>query len=148
MKPLIVLLAVFVSSLLVNAYVKGVWAMDMPGNIAMCAMLCFTALGHFKFTDGMAMMIPPPVPFKKVIVYVTGIIEVAAGAMLLFPSYRHATALVLIAFFILMLPANIYAAVKHVDYEKATYNGAGPAYLWFRVPLQVFFIAWVYYFSW
>jgi len=53
----------------------------------------------------------------------------------------------LIVFFVLMLPANINAAVKKIDYEKGTYTGSGPLYLWFRVPLQVLFIAWVWFFA-
>jgi hypothetical protein len=46
----------------------------------------------------------------------------------------------LIIFFVVMLPANINAAVKHIDYQKGTTDGSGVNYLWFRVPLQVFFI--------
>ena len=31
----------------------------------MSAMLAFTAIGHFKFAEGMAMMLPEAVPAKK-----------------------------------------------------------------------------------
>jgi uncharacterized membrane protein len=53
----------------------------------------------------------------------------------------------LILLFLIMLPANIEAARKRVDFQKATFDGKGPAYLWFRIPLQCFFIAWVAYFG-
>jgi len=53
----------------------------------------------------------------------------------------------LILFFILILPANILAALKKVDYQKGTNDGPGAGYLWFRIPLQIFFIAWVAWFS-
>jgi uncharacterized membrane protein len=66
---------------------------------------------------------------------------------LLFDATARWTGIALIIFFLLILPANIYAAIKKVDYEKATYEGKGIGYLWFRVPLQIFFIAWVYYFA-
>jgi hypothetical protein len=46
-----------------------------------------------------------------------------------------------------MLPANIHAAIKHINYETAAYDGKGIRYLWIRVPMQVLFIVWVYYFS-
>jgi hypothetical protein len=46
-----------------------------------------------------------------------------------------------------MLPANIYAAMNHIDYETGENNGKGPAYLWFRIVVQLFFIAWIGYFS-
>jgi hypothetical protein len=45
------------------------------------------------------------------------------------------------------LSANINAAIHKVDYEKATYEGPGISYLWFRIPLQLLFIAWVAYFG-
>ncbi len=63
------------------------------------------------------------------------------------PDMRQLTAWLIILFFIAILPANIQAAIKHVDFQKGTYEGPGAKYLWFRVPLQVFFIAWVWYFS-
>jgi uncharacterized membrane protein len=63
------------------------------------------------------------------------------------PSLRYVTSVLLIIFFICILPANINAAIKKIDYEKGTYDGKGINYLWFRVPLQVFFILWVWYFG-
>jgi len=49
--------------------------------------------------------------------------------------------------FILILPANVYAAINKIDYEKGNYSGNGLKYLWFRIPLQIFFIEWVWYFG-
>lgn len=46
----------------------------------------------------------------------TGIIEIAAATGLFIPGLSVVTGWLLIVFFILILPANIYAAVKHVDY--------------------------------
>lgn len=111
----------------------------------MAVMLLFTAIAHFVFTTGMAMMLPAFVPFKKGMVYFTGVVEVLAAIGLLLDAWFANTGLLLILFFMVMLPANIYAALHHIDYEKATTDGRGPAYLWFRVPLQLFFIAWVYF---
>ncbi|WP_331145734.1 hypothetical protein [Hymenobacter sp.] len=50
-------------------------------------------------------------------------------------------------FFVLILPANIHAALHHINYQKGTTDGPGPRYLWFRIPLQLLFIAWTWYFS-
>jgi uncharacterized membrane protein len=60
---------------------------------------------------------------------------------------RVSAAVFLIFFFVILLPANIYAAMKGVDYQKGSYGGNGLTYLWFRVPLQLLFIAWVAYFG-
>jgi len=52
MKPLIVLLSVFFISLLTTKFVRGQYEFALSGRIAMSAMLVFTALGHFAFTEG------------------------------------------------------------------------------------------------
>jgi hypothetical protein len=37
--------------------------------------------------------------------------------------------------------------MRRVNYETGELDGPGLAYLWFRVPLQVFFVGWVGYFA-
>ncbi|WP_212748287.1 DoxX family protein [Dyadobacter sediminis] len=110
-------------------------------------MLCFTAIGHFKFSKGMQLMIPKIFPYRKALVLITGMMEIVAGIALLFPSLRYVTGIFLIVFFLLILPANIHAAIRKVDYQKNSFNGKGLGYLWFRVPFQIFLILWVWYFS-
>lgn len=144
MKPLIVLLIVFIVSLVVTRIAYGHFEFAISGRIAMSAMLLFTAIGHFAFTKGMAQMLPAFVPFKTAIIYLTGIIEIGAAIGLLFPISSVATAWLLIVFFILILPANIYAAIHHIDYQKGTFDGNGLTYLWFRIPLQIVFVVWTY----
>jgi uncharacterized membrane protein len=147
MKPLIVLIASFIISILAIRLVKAKFDFIPAGNLAMVVMLLFTSIGHFAFPKGMAMMLPEFIPFKSAMVYITGIIEILAAVGLLLPGLRVKTAWLLILFFILLLPANIIAAVKQVNIEKGELNGPGLNYLWFRVPLQLLFIGWVYYFS-
>ncbi|GAL86720.1 membrane protein [Sporocytophaga myxococcoides] len=147
MKPLIVLLSVFLISIAAIRLINGVTNIPLAGRMAMAAMLAFTAVGHFVFTKGMSMMLPDFVPFKTETIYLTGLIEIAAALGLLIPGLRHIIGWLLIVFFLLLLPANIYAAFKHVDYQKGTFDGPGMTYLWFRVPLQLLFILWTYFSS-
>lgn len=147
MKPLILLIAVFAISAVVSPFATGNWHLIFNGNLAMCIMLCFTALGHFKFTKGMTMMLPGFIPLKMELVYFTGIAEIVLGLALLFPSLRYVAGIILIVLFLVMLPANIHAAIKHINYETAAYDGKDISYLWIRVPAQVLFILWVVYFS-
>jgi uncharacterized membrane protein len=144
MKPLIVLLSVFAISIFTTKILRGNFELALSGRIAMSAMLLFTAVGHFAFTKGMSMMLPNFIPFKTDTVYLTGVIEIAAAIGLFIPNFRIVTAWLLIAFFILILPANIHAAINHIDYQKGTYDGNGLTYLWFRIPLQILFIVWTY----
>ena len=110
----------------------------------MAAMLAFTALGHFLYSKGMAMMLPVGIPAREGAIYLSGVIEIGAAVGLLIPWHKATTGWLLIVFFLLVLPANIYAAVKKVNYQKGTSDGNGPGYLWFRVPLQILFIVWTY----
>jgi uncharacterized membrane protein len=72
--------------------------------------------------------------------------EIAAAVGLLINPMKSLTAWLLIIFFIAVLPANINASIKEIDYQTDTKTGSGAQYLWFRVPLQLFFIIWVYFF--
>src|SRR5690606_28528746 len=117
----------------------------LSARIAMAAMLVTTAIAHVVFAEGMSMMLPDVIPYKTGLVYITGALEAMAAVGLLIPTYKRVTGWLLIVFFVLLLPANIYAAMNHVNLETAAFDGDGPSYLWYRIPLQVFFIAWVYF---
>lgn len=144
MKPLVVLLGAFFLCLLITRLFFPAADYLLCGRFALCAMLLFTASGHFAFTRGMEMMMPAPIPFKKALVYFTGLAEIAGGIGLLIPSWQRPAAVLLLVFFVLVLPVNINAALKRIDYQKAATGGPGPGYLWFRVPLQGLFIAWTW----
>ena len=134
MIPLIVLLSVFF--LLLGFY--------KITRLALSAMLMVTASGHFIFPKTMALMIPEFIPFPVFWIYLTGIFEIVAAVALHISKFRVLTGWLLIIFMILVLPANIYAAFIHLDYQTGTYDGDGPGYLWFRIPFQVLLIFWTY----
>ncbi|ADY28803.1 MULTISPECIES: DoxX family protein [Cellulophaga] len=144
MKPLIVLLSSFTIILLVIKIIYNKYDFALSANIAMSVMLLFTALGHFAFTKGMSLMIPKYIPYKETFVYLTGVFEVILAISLLIPRYKYISGWILIIFLLLMLPANIYASLNKVNYQKGTFDGNGISYLWFRVPLQFLFIIWTY----
>lgn len=147
MKPLVVLLTVFAIAFFSGKITGYHLSLILSGNIAMSAMLVLTAYGHFAFTEGMVMMVPDLIPNREFVVYASGVLEALAAIGLLIPAARHLTGWFLLVFFILVLPINIYSASSRINYQDAAYTGPGPSYLWFRVPLQVLFIAWVYFFS-
>ncbi len=147
MKPLVVLLSASIIALLLNHFILGGWDHVFAGNIAMAVMLIFTAIGHFIYSKGVRMMVPGFLPAKNTLVYITAVFEVLFAIGLCIPSTRRLSADLLILFFLLILPANINAAQKGVDYEHASYQGRGINYLWLRIPMQIFFIVWVAYFG-
>ncbi|MGO9480192.1 MAG: hypothetical protein ACLP05_00230 [Candidatus Kryptoniota bacterium] len=144
MKPLFVLLGAFVVAAVIIRLAGQAFQFALSARIALSVMLVFTAIAHFAFTKGMAMMMPDFIPFKKVMVYLTGAAEIAGAIGIELAQFKTLASWLLILFFIAILPANINAAIRKIDYQKGTYDGSGLNYLWFRVPLQVLFIAWVY----
>ncbi|WMI65080.1 hypothetical protein RBH94_13560 [Aestuariibaculum sp. YM273] len=145
MKPLIVLISVFVVGLFVIKLRTKKTNWKLAGRIAMSAMLMFTAVAHFIFTDGMAKMIPDFFPLKKELVYLTGILEMLFAVGLLIPRTKTIISWTLILFFLTVLPANIKASLEHINYQTGELDGNGIEYLWFRIPLQILFIAWVFF---
>lgn len=146
MKPFFVLLIVFGLSLLIIKIFQGEFDFYRAGRIAFSVMLLFTALGHFMFPKGMALMIPDFVPLKTNLVYFTGVLEILFALALLWGNHKFLVGCALIAFLILVLPANIYAAIKNVDYQQADFSGKGTGYLWIRIPLQLIYILWIWFF--
>ncbi len=146
MKPLFILLTTFAVCLIGAKIFKTESDFRLSGKIALSVMLIFTAIGHFAFTKGMKLMLPDFIPFRNGFVYITGIIEIIAAIAIFIPSLRVVTGLLLILFFILILPANIHAAIMHLNYETGTFDGKGTSYLWFRIPFQIMLILWTYFF--
>ena len=142
--PELVLISVFIISLVSIKLKRGNYKFAFASRIGMAAMLLVTAGAHIAFDKGMALMIPAFIPYKLELVYITGVIEAVAAIGLLISRYQRVTGWWLIVFFIILTPANIYAAIKHINIETATFDGEGLNYLWYRIPLQIFFIGWVY----
>ena len=111
--------------------------------IGLAILFVFTASGHFVQTELMAQMLPPWVPGRIVLVYVTGVLELLIAAGLLVRKIRRVAAWVAAAVLVLFFPANIYAAINHVAMGGHAW---GPIYLLIRAPLQIIILWWAYWF--
>ncbi|MFE5795678.1 hypothetical protein ACFQ8C_24310 [Streptomyces sp. NPDC056503] len=117
------------------------WRVSVLHGLAV--MLVFTASAHFVPSalgpmpghQDLVAMVPSFVPFPRFAVYATGVLELAGAAGLVREATRPAAGLGLAVLFVLMLPANIHAAVSHVDFA-----GEPATPLWFRIPEQLLFI--------
>jgi len=116
------------------------------GQHAIAIVFLFTGLSHFFLTEGMMMMLPQELAYKELFIYSTGFMEIAVAIALLRSGSKRLTGLMIIFFLILVFPANVYAAVHHVDVTEADFNGPGVSYLWFRGGLQILLIVWTWYF--
>ncbi len=95
-------------------------------------------------TEPMIQMLPDFIPLKKETVYITGIFEILASIGLLIPRLSKLTSILLIVFFIAIFPANIVGSIKQVNFGVMA---IGVSHLYFRIPLQILFIFWTYYFG-
>jgi uncharacterized membrane protein len=145
MAPLIILLVTFlILYLLDRAFLDRRLGISLMGRISMSAMLLATGISHFSSTDMFIEIMPDAVPFKREIVYFTGICELMAIPGLLWTKTARLTSIVLVVFFLAILPANIVGSLKQVPLGGMEY---GTIYLVFRIPLQIFFILWVWFFG-
>ncbi|WP_416876820.1 hypothetical protein [Litorimonas sp.] len=103
--------------------------------------LFFLAAGillHFMATDEVAQIVPPFLPFPKLIVIVTGVLEILFAIGLIWPKWRRLTGIVLSVYLLAVLPANIYMALENMPLGERDLTGFQ---LWFRVALQFPLIA-------
>lgn len=145
MTLLIFLFGSFVLFFLANKFLlKNRFSLSFIGRFGMAVMLTVTGIAHFVSPGFMVEMMPDFLPMKLEIVYLTGVLELLAVAGLLLDSTSKLTAMMVIVFFICILPANINGAMKHVQFGGMQ---GGLAHLWFRIPMQILFILWTYYFG-
>lgn len=111
-------------------------------RIGLSLFFAFTALGHFVRTEEMTKMLPPAVPYRVELIYLTGVFELLGAAGVWVPRLRRLTGVCLIVMLLCVLPANVYAALNRVAFGG---HELGPAYLIIRVPFQLLVAWWVHF---
>ena len=111
-------------------------------RVGLTLFFIFSSIGHFALTEPMARMLPPVVPYRVALVYITGVLELLGAVGVWIPRLTKVVGLLLIVMLVGLLPANIYSALNRVDFGG---HGAGPSYLLVRVPFQLFAIWWTYF---
>ncbi len=151
MLEIVLIVALLVFRLLGVAGIRRFASWPASAAHAMAVMLLVTASAHFVPAGVTVMpnhadlvrMVPPFVPFADAMVYATGVLELAGAAGLVLASTRWAAGLGLAALYVVMFPANVYAAVADV-----TLAGEAPTPLSQRIPEQVLFIAIALWVAW
>ena len=140
---LLLLVVPYLILTLVARWSSGV-RLDRPkrARVGLSLFFIFTAIGHFLTSEQMAMMLPPSVPYRVELIYLTGIFELLGAIGVWIPRLTRLTGLLLIIMLVAMLPANIYSALERVEFGG---HSAGPLYLLVRVPFQLFVIGWTYF---
>ncbi len=90
----------------------------------------------------MASMLPPAVPYRIELIYITGVLELFGAIGVWIPGLTRLTGVCLILMLVGIVPANVYSAINHVEFGG---HGSGPGYLLIRVPFQLFVIWWTFF---
>lgn len=110
------------------------------------ALMTAGGLMHFVAPDAYVDVVPRHLPWRRELVYASGVAEMACGLALIPRRTRAAGAWLTVAVLILIFPANISMAIKGPRPESDfPFNSA--AALWLRLPLQGIFITWAYSFT-
>ena len=110
-------------------------------RVGVSLLFLITASGHFTQPAAMAQMLPPWVPSRVEIIYVTGVLELLGAIGIWVPRIAKPTGLCLILMLVGVFPSNVYAALNRVPYGG---HESGPVYLLVRLPFQVMLIVWTY----
>ncbi len=94
---------------------------------------------HFFEPEWYVQIVPPPLPFKLGLVYISGFFEMLLGSLLFFKSKRLIAGWGLILLLIAVYPANIYLALTNGEALDTTALIA-----WGRLPFQFVFIGLAY----
>jgi uncharacterized membrane protein len=94
---------------------------------------------HFVNPVPFTRIIPQELPEPKLLVYISGVFEIALGLAIQIPKIRKLAGWGLVALYVAVFPANINMAVRHIE---LTPGEPIPDWVaWGRLPFQVVFIA-------
>jgi uncharacterized membrane protein len=94
-------------------------------------------INHFWHPHTYLKIIPPLLPWHEELNFITGVLEIIFGILLLLHITRNIEAWGLVALLVLIFPANIQMAI---NYSKEEHPDLWLAYL--RLPLQFFLMWW------
>lgn len=107
----------------------------------------FVAIGvaHFLVAEQFVHIMPPYIPMKLELVWLSGVFEIAGGVGLLLPRFRRLAGYGIIALLVSVFIVNIEMAV----HPRPMLDGSmvPEAALWARLPMQFVMAAWAWWVS-
>ena len=118
------------------------FSIEIGSIIIMSIFYVGVGIKHFTNPMWFIKIVPPILPYKLSLVYISGFFEILFGILILFPTTRYIAAWGLIFLLIAVFPANIYLAITNGAALNTT-----PLVAWGRLPFQFIFIAIAYWHS-
>ncbi|MFN8391688.1 MAG: DoxX family protein [Bdellovibrionota bacterium] len=92
-------------------------------------------IAHLRSPAIFLPLMPPFLPFPIELIYVSGVCEIALGALMMIPRFRKLAGVGLVLLLIAVFPANVYMALN-----DQVYPNVQSGVRWGRLPLQLVLI--------
>jgi uncharacterized membrane protein len=99
-------------------------------------------VNHFINPDFYMKIMPPYLPWHSELVFLSGVIEVALGILVLIPKYTRLAAWGIILLLIAVFPANIHLALN-----PQIFPDVNPVVHLIRLPFQGLFLLWAWWYT-
>jgi uncharacterized membrane protein len=99
---------------------------------------------HFVAEDVFMQIVPPFLPAPRLLVWLSGVAEIALGVGLIPVRFRRWAGYGLVTLYVAVFPANLYMALANVQLQgmPSGFAQPSPVMLWLRLPGQLVLIAW------
>ena len=106
--------------------------------------IIFVLAGIYHFVNPQIYLriMPPYLPARLFLVYLSGFCQIVLGVLLVVPKFTCTAAWGIIALLIAVFPANIYMAMNTELFPEFS-----PTVLLLRLPLQLLLLAWAFWFT-
>jgi uncharacterized membrane protein len=112
-----------------------------PSRLLLAALFSFAGTMHFVAPTPYIAIVPSWLPNAPLLVIVSGVCEILGGLGVLLPQTRRLAGWGLIALLFAVFPANIHMLQLAYANDGTTLWKAA---LWFRLPLQLLMLWWVW----
>jgi uncharacterized membrane protein len=107
--------------------------------LLLAAAFSYAGVTHFTGPEFFVAIVPPYLPEPLLLVYLSGVAEIAGGVGVLIPRLRRLAGWGLLALLVAVYPANIHMALHPEQFPQMT-----PMALYVRLPIQFVLAAWVW----
>lgn len=111
-------------------------------RLLMALFYVVAGINHFRDPEFYLRIMPPYLPWHGALVQISGIAEIALGALVAIPATARAAAWAIIAMLLAFLPVHVHMLVNnHLFTEVPT------SFLWLRFPLQGLLVLWAWWYT-
>lgn len=144
----VLLIAVFLLLCGLSFLYSNEVAFAISGRLSLSLMFLFSGFLHLNYREGVYLSYPNFLPqvFKIKLVYAISDLQFAFAAALVFADVAKIAVPIILFYLIFGMFTIVSAANKKISIKRGNYTGNGLVYLIFKIPEQVFIIAWAYYF--